>query len=112
MAYSDYDTPGEVLTSGYTATANDITMTIGTGGLLSEISSAEANATTGDFRKLMYGTMEGFFSSYNAIPQADRPSKMVINRVTSENAQTGVFTRTYNISFQLDSTGFEVAPEV
>jgi len=112
MAYSDYDTPGEVLTSGYTATGTEITMTIGTGGLLPEVSSAEADAATGDFRKLMYGTIEGLYSNYAAVPQGDRASKMTINRSTSEDTQTGGFTRTYNIQFKLDATGFEVAPEV
>ena len=87
-------------------------MTIGTGGLLPEVSSAEANATTGDFRKLMYGTIEGLYSSYNAVPTADRASQMTINRSTSEDVQTGGFTRTYSIQFKLDSNGFEVAPEV
>jgi len=112
MAYSDYDTPGEVLTSGYTATGTEITMTIGTGGLLPEVSSAEADAATGDFRKLMYGILEGLYSSYNAVPTADKPSQMLLSRSTSENSTTGLFTRNYNIQFKLDATGFEVAPEV
>ena len=112
MAYSDYDTPGEVLVSGYTATATDIEMTIGTGGLLPDVSSAEANATTGDFRKLMYGIIEGLYSRYDSIPRADKPTKMVIRRNTTEDVASGSFTRNYTLQFQLDSEGFEVAAEV
>jgi len=111
MAYTDYDTPGEVLTSGYSATSSDITMTIGSGSLLPDISSDEANATTGDFRKLMYGLIEGLYSKYNEVPTDDKPSKMILNRSTGENSSTGEFVRTYSIQFTLDATGFEVASE-
>jgi hypothetical protein len=112
MAYSDYDTPGEVLTSGYTATSNNITMTIGTGGLLPGVSTAEANSTTGDFRKLMYGTIDGLYESYSAVPQVSKSTKMIISRSTAEDQTTGGFTRNYVFQFKLDSTGFEVADEV
>ena len=110
MAYADNDTPSEVLGTGYTAGTGTIEFTTGSSGLLTDLTVAETNATSGDFRKLMYGLIEGLYTKYNAIPTADKPTKLVINRGTSE-ASDGTFSRSYSIQFTLDATGFEVASE-
>ena len=111
MAYSDYEHPVQVLPSGYTAGTGTIEFTTGTSSLLPELTDAETNATTGDFRRLMYGLSEGLYQKYNAIPDADKPTKLIIGRSTTENSNTGEFSRTYSFQFQLDATGFEVADE-
>jgi len=110
MAYDDYNNPGEILTSGYTAGTGTIEFTTGSSGLLTDLTDAETNATNGDFRKLMYGLIEGLYTKYDTIPEADKPTKMIISRGTSE-ASDGTFSRSYSIQFTLDATGFEVASE-
>lgn len=110
MAYEDNNNPNEVFGNGYSATTSDITFTIGADSLLPEISSTEANATTGDYRKILYGFVEGMFDKYSDIPNDDLPTKFEIKRGTTENL-AGELTRTYSFKFTLDSTGFEVSAE-
>lgn len=111
MAYSDYEHPNQVLPSGYTAGTGTIEFTTGTSSLLPELTDAETDAASGDFRRLMYGLMEGLYQKYTDIPEADRPTKLLIGRSTTENSTTQEFSRTYSFQFQLDATGFEVADE-
>ena len=110
MAYTDNDSPTEVFGTGYSSDGSSISLTIGSSSLLPEISSAEANATTGDYRKVLYGLIEGVFQKYTDIPSPDLPTKMELKRGTSENL-AGELTRTYTLKFVLDSTGFEVTAE-
>lgn len=110
MAYTDNDTPEEVFGVGYSSDGSSISLTIESSGLLPEISSAEANASTGDYRKVLYGLVEGIFQKYTDIPQTDLPTKMELKRGTTENL-AGEIARTYTFKFILDSTGFEVSAE-
>ena len=112
MAYSDYEHPAQVLgTTDYSAGTGTIEFATGASTILPELTDAETNATTGDFRRLMYGLLEGLYQKYVDIPDADKPTKLILARSTSENSVTQEFSRTYSIQFQLDATGFEVADE-
>lgn len=79
-------------------------------GTLKQVSADEANATTGDVRKLIYGIVDEFQRRFDNVPSADRPTNMTISKGISENAD-GSFVRVYTFRFTLDSGGFEVAAE-
>jgi hypothetical protein len=108
MAYIDYDTPSEVFGAGYSSDGTSITFTIGAGNLLVDITAAEADPLTGDYRKVLYGIFNNLFGKYDAIPAASRPVEMALTRSTTE--VNSVLTRNYSARFNLDGT-FEVAPE-
>lgn len=76
-----------------------------------ELTDAEANASTGDVRKVFYALCEMMWQAYNNTASADRPAKMRIFRSTSSNDAAGSETRSYTISFDVASTGTEVASE-
>jgi hypothetical protein len=80
---------------------------------LPETDAAEADATTGDFRKVMLAIMECVYQAYLALPTADRPTKMVVNRSSSVNDTTDVITRTYAVAFSAEAAvgGIEVIDE-
>lgn len=79
-------------------------------GTLKEVTSAEANASTGDVRKVIYGIVDELQRRYDLVPTADRPDNMQVSKGTTENPN-GTFTRSYTFRFTLDSSGFEVANE-
>ena len=78
---------------------------------LVEITDAEANASSGDARKVTFGLLDMLARRLQAIPQASRPSKIQVARSTFEDANTGEFIKTYNFTVRTQSSGFEVAPE-
>ena len=80
---------------------------------LPETSAAEADATTGDIRKVMLALAEQMYQAYIALATADQPTKMVITRSTSVNDLTDVITRTYAFAFQAEASvgGIEVVAE-
>lgn len=109
MAQSDYDSPSEVFGTGYSSDGTSITFTIGTGGTLPNITSAQANATTGDFRAVLYGLNNGLHTKFNEIPLADRPTQMTSARSTSE--VNNVIVRGFTKSFNMDGESLTVIPE-
>ena len=109
MAQSDYDSPSEVFGTGYSSDGTSITFTIGTGGTLPQITSAQANATTGDFRAVLYGLNNGLYTKFNEIPLADRPTQMTSARRTSE--VNNVIVRGFTKSFNMDGESLTVVPE-
>jgi len=80
-------------------------------GLLPEITNAEANATTGDSRRVIYGLLEMLYSKMQNLDSADRPTKLTILRATYEDTNTGEFVKTFTITVRASATGFEVADE-
>lgn len=109
MAQSDYDSPSEVFGTGYSSDGTSITLTIGTGGLLPHLTAAEANASTGDFRSVLYGLNNGLFTKFTAIPQLDRPTQMTSTRSTSE--VNNVIVRGFNSTFNMDGDSLTVVSE-
>lgn len=106
--------PSTWLGAGYTLASSVAGFTTATSGgtvCLSELTDTEANATTGDIRKLMYAVCEKFWQAYNGTATADRPAKMRIFRSTSSNDAAGTESRSYTITFDITATGTEVASE-
>lgn len=106
--------PSTWLGAGYSLASNAITMNTNDAGsnkTLTELTDAEANATTGDVRKLFYALVEKMYAAYMAQASADRPTKMAIVRSTSINDTAGSGVRSYTFTFYLD-TGTDPAFEV
>lgn len=115
MAFSP--TPSGWLGAGYSVTGSGTSAAISMGiagntnETLPEITSAEANATSGDIRKIYYGIAEKLYQSYNSKPSADQPNRMTLLKSASVNATTGLITTTYTFQFVLAATGLDVTTE-
>lgn len=75
------------------------------------LSDSEANASTGDIRKVMRALMAAIHAAWLAEAAADRPAKMQISRSTYTDDATGETRRTYGAAFQVETTGEEVVAE-
>jgi len=110
-------TPSGWLGSGYTLSGSGTTAAINfgisgnTNETLPQITTAEANASTGDIRKIYYGIVEQLYQAYIGKATADRPNRMVLTRSSSVDATTGLITSTYSIQFVLAATGLDVTSE-
>lgn len=79
--------------------------------VLPEVTSAEANADTGDSRKVSYGVIEMMYQRSIAVPVDDRPEKVTVSRSSSTDDLTSLITRNYSFSFIVEPIGIEVIPE-
>lgn len=90
--------------------ATNITVPLAT---FPEVTAAEADAATGDIRKIVFAIMEKLFQEFNERATADRPTRMTITRGTSVNDETGEIVRTYTVTFTAEAAvgGIEVQDE-
>jgi hypothetical protein len=115
MAFSA--TPSGWLGAGYTLSGSGTTAAINfgisgnTNETLPEITTAEANATTGDIRKIYYGIVEKLYQAYLAKAIADRPNRLSLSKTSNVDSTTGLITTSYTIQFVLAATGLEVTAE-
>ena len=115
MAFSA--TPSGWLGEGYTLSGSGTTAAVNfgisgnTNETLPEITTAEANATTGDIRKIYYGIVEQLYQSYLSKATADRPNRMSLSKSSNVDATTGLITTNYTIQFVLAATGLDVTTE-
>ena len=65
-----------------------------------EITAAEANASSGDIRKMYFGMCEGMYNSYNDTLVDNRPTKMSLFKGSSYDSITGVNTVQYTFLFK------------
>ena len=93
-----------MLGTAYAATSTNVTLAIAD---FSELTSAEANATTGDSRKILFALLEGVFNRYSALGDTDESNKMKVTRSRNLNAD-GTITSNYNLTFTLSATGLDV----
>ncbi len=105
MAFSD--TPKDWLGDGYSSDGTDMTIPIaGIPGL----TGGEANAATGDIRKIIFALCEALNARYAALPLADRPVKMSI--VKTSGALVGANVNVgFTFNFNLAVSGMDVADE-
>ena len=75
------------------------------------ITDAEADAVTGDSRRILFGLLQDMYTRFNAIDAADRPTKMTFLRSTSVNDVTQQGTVTFTLRFTTDDVVTEVADE-
>ena len=76
-----------------------------------EMTAAEADATTGDIRKVLFAIAEKLYDSWNNTATADRPSQMTISKSSSTAVSTGVVTNTYTLRFYCEVISQDVADE-
>jgi hypothetical protein len=111
--------PSGWLGSGYTVSGSGTTAAINfgisgntaVGEAFPQITSAEANASTGDIRMVYYGIVEQLYQSYLGKADADKPNRMTLGKSSSVNSTTGLITTNYSIQFVLQATGLDVTAE-
>lgn len=87
---------------------DDVTFPIAS---IPELTAAEADATTGDMRKVLFAICDQMYEVYNALETASKPTKMTIYRSTSTNDLTGAVTKSYQFVFSVDVGSVEVVDE-
>jgi hypothetical protein len=74
-------------------------------GPLNELSGAAAHPTTGDWRKIIAGTMDGMYQKWSNLEEADRPKRLSMTRT---NGVTGNFSSlTYTVKLTLAAQGVD-----
>jgi hypothetical protein len=74
-------------------------------GPLNELSGAAAHPTTGDWRKIIAGTMDGMYQKWSNLEEADRPRRLSMTRA---NGVTGNFSSlTYTVKLTLAAQGVD-----
>ena len=99
-------TPTEVIAS-WSENGTAVTFNIAD---VTQLDAAEADATTGDSRRILFALLEQWMDWYEGLATADKPEKLVMTK--SVNRQTdGTFRYTYNIICYTDVSGVEVQDE-
>ena len=80
-------------------------------GPLDEVTDTEANASSGDWRKVVFGIMEMLYLKWIGTPTADRPAKLTISRSSSVDNTTGDVTRSYTVRVTVSASTVDVAAE-
>lgn len=93
---------------GYTADSTGITIPL---SALPGLSAAEANASTGDIRKVARAIFAALHAAYLGEAEADRPSQMQLSRYTSVDEENDTTTRTYQARFVVEVGEEEVVDE-
>lgn len=104
-------TPAGFFGGGYAYASNAITLNTSAHAapLLAELDAAEANATTGDYRRIVYAMMEMLNDKFKAATPV--PTKLSITRSTYEDTSTNELVRTYTVQIRTVVTGTEIAEE-
>lgn len=76
-----------------------------------ELTAAEADATTGDIRKVLFALCAKLHAQWLATATADRPVRMTISKRVSVNTTTGITTQYFGLDFDTVTTAAEVASE-
>ena len=106
--------PTAWLGAGYSLASSEIklkTVTAGSNITLPEVTDTEANASTGDIRKVAFGIDEALYQAFNSKAVADRPAKMTRTRSDTVNSSTGVITRRYTSTYYISPGSVEVVSE-
>ncbi len=76
-----------------------------------ELTAAEADAVTGDIRKIVFALIEHLYQTYIAKATADRPAKLTMTKTVAANAVRNTLTSRYVISITTDIGTQEVRAE-
>ena len=96
------------LFAGWTEDGTNITLPIAS---LPELTAAEADATTGDSRKVIFAIMERLRIWFRDLAAADRPTKITVTRSDFSDPSNDTITYTYAIQIVTEATGVEVVAE-
>lgn len=75
------------------------------------LTAGEANATTGDIRKVLFHLFEKLLADWNATAVADRPGKLVMLKSAQFDQAANQITDTYTFVIVTDVGTTEVAAE-
>lgn len=78
---------------------------------LEGLTSAEANGSTGDGRKVAYELVRAMQTRYQALSDAAKPQRMVCSVAPPVGLSADVVRRTYTLGFDLLISGSDVPPE-
>ena len=76
-----------------------------------EMSAADADAATGDIRKIMFAILEKFYSVYLATATADRPVKLTVTKTATADMVRSVIKSRYVFTCETDISAQEVREE-
>ncbi len=103
--------PSVFFGAGYSYASNAITLNTEAhaSALLDELDATEANATTGDYRCIMFALLEMLYQKMLAATPASE--KVSMTRATYEDLATSELVRTYTVQIRTVASGIEVADE-
>jgi len=99
--------PGTWL-DNWTEDGTDITVPLAT---FPELTAAEADAATGDIRKVMWALMQKIYDAWTDTAAADRPAKWTISKSAVIDSTTGIVTNTFTVRFYTEISSQEVSDE-
>ena len=92
-------------------TAGSSTTTVLSMGSLNDLTDAETDATSGDWRRVVAGCLELFYRKWVGTPSGDRPNKLTINRATVVDPVTGEIVQTYTVRVVNAPAALELSDE-
>jgi hypothetical protein len=98
----------KLLANGGTAPSEGIFIPLSS---LTGLTSAEANESTGDGRKVAYEVVKALYSSYVALSDVAKPAHFLADLSPPVGLTADTVRRTYTLSFDLNITGSDVTPE-
>ena len=101
-----FDPPPGTWWPGWDCDGTDITFPLDT---LPDITAYEADAITGDIRKVFMSLCEAMYQQYTGTAIEDRPTKVVVER--AENISGNIMNVAYSITFQTQILSMGVADE-
>lgn len=105
--------PSNFFGAGYSLAASEAKFTTADSGgtvLLSKLSDAKANATTGDARDICRALCYAMYEKLIALETSDRPVKMTIAKAVAAQADLTTLKETYTFEFYTaDNPGNVVA---
>jgi hypothetical protein len=78
---------------------------------LPELTTQEGHAATGDSREIVYALLAKVNDTIQALPQDDRPTKMVCTRSNGSVRANGTFDVTFSVQFTRSLSGSAMADE-
>ena len=98
----------EYVASGGTVAANSIVIPL---SALPGLTTAEANATTGDGRKVMYEISKAAHVNLQGLDAADRPAQFSTGESTPSGQAANEVRKSYTFTFDLNITDTDIAAE-
>ena len=110
MAFDPH--PSTWLGAGYSYASDAITFGTSTNAnpTLTQLSNADANASTGDIREIIRALCYKFSAAWDATSEANRPSQMTIYKSITYNS-SGAAVESYSFSFNVGVTYGNVSNE-
>lgn len=78
---------------------------------LAGLTQSEAEAVTGDGRKVAFELCRTVFNTINTLASADRPAKMTVSCSTPSGVDSTTVRQAYTMTFDLDMSNSDVAAE-